>query len=452
VTFRPRGKESSVIFGSRVEAVKPPGDASDLSSLVARYEAEIASLSREILDRYEELSLFYRLAEELATVLGEEAIARTVLSDAARVLGALEAELWLRAEDDTLRLVSRVGARPASVDEKPPKEARDAIEAGRQIVREASPGREALAAVPLPGGAGRSLGAFLLRGRTGARSYRTGELKLLAALASLASAFIRNDRLAEKARLAELRRRELEIARQVHRRLLPRSEPRFRGLDMAAGFRAAEAVGGDYYGYFPRGESSLGVAVADVSGHGVGAALFMAALKGFVQAEASRTDRPAAILERLNEALLSEFMDTDVFTTVVFFCFEGGGRHLRCSNGGHNPPLLLRAGGRVDPLEEGGPALGILPGASYREEVTELAPGDVLIAYTDGVVETRNERGSFYGLDRLREAALGERHRPASDIRDALLRDVDRFRGEAPLRDDLTLLVIRATSEGGSPS
>lgn len=427
----------------------PPAGASDLASLAARYEAEIASLSREILDRYEEITLVYRLSERLADVLGEDRIASTVLSDAARVLGSREAELWLRTGDGSVRLAAQVPARSGSHGQELPREARTALDGGKLVVREASAGREALAVIPVPGG-DRPLGAFVLRGRSAGRSYRAGDLKLLGALASLASAFIRNDRLAEQARQAELRRRELEIARHVHCRLLPRSEPSWPGLDIAGGFRAAEAVGGDYYGYFPRGASSLGVAVADVSGHGVGAALYMAAVKGFVQAEASRTDSPASILDRLNRALLSEFNDTDVFTTLVFLSFEDGGRRLRCSNGGHNPPLLLRADGRVERLEEGGPALGIVSGAVYREEVADFAAGDVLLVYTDGVVEARDATGRFYGLDRL--AAEGSRHRfrNAGAIRDAVLSDLEAFCAGMPFRDDLTLVVARAAERAGA--
>ncbi len=426
-----------------------PEGPSDLESLATRYEAEIASLSREILDRYEEITLVYRLTERLADVLGEDGIAATVLSDAARVLGSREAELWLRSADGSIRLAARVPPHPEAGGHELPREARAALMEGKPVVREASAGREALAVIPLPGG-GSPLGAFVLRGRSAGRSYRTGELKLVGALASLASAFIRNDRLAEQARQAELRRRELEIARQVHRRLLPRSEPSWPGLDVAGGFRAAEAVGGDYYGYFPRGASSLGVAVADVSGHGVGAALYMAAVKGFVQAEAGRTDPPAAILDRLNRALLSEFNDTDVFATLVFLCFEGAGRRLRCSNGGHNPPLLLRADGRVERLDEGGPALGIVSGATYREEVADLATGDVLVAYTDGVVEARDASGRFYGLDRLVAEASRHRHRDADGIRDAVLSDLEAFCAGTPFRDDVTLVVVRATGEAGA--
>lgn len=430
-------------------ASDPPAGPSDLASLASRYEAEIASLSREILDRYEEITLVYRLAERLADVLGEDKIAATVLSDAGRVLGSREAELWLRSDDGGIRLAARVPARPGASGEQLPREARAALDQGKPLVREASAGREALAVIPLPGG-GPPLGVFVLRGRSAGRSYRTGELKLVGALASLASAFIRNDRLAGQARQAELRRRELEIARQVHRRLLPRAEPAWPGLDVAGGFRAAEAVGGDYYGYFPREASGLGVAVADVSGHGVGAALYMAAVKGFVQAAADRTDPPAAILDRLNRALLSEFNDTDVFTTLVFLSFEDAGRRLRCSNGGHNPPLLFRAGGGVERLDEGGPALGIVSGATYREEVAELAVGDVLLAYTDGVVEARDASGRFYGLDRLVSEVSRHRHRDARAIRDAVLGDLEAFCAGTPFRDDVTLVVVRATDEAGA--
>ncbi len=434
-------------------ALEPAGKAQpekpEVDSVAARYEAEIQSLSKEILDRYEEVTLVYRLSDLLATVLGEDAIARAVLGDAARVLGAREGDLWLRREDGGVRLAARVPEEREGVATLP-TDALPALEEGRSSLREAGFGGEAVAVVPLPSGTGRPLGAIVLRGRSGNRSYRSGELKLLGAIASLTSAFVRNDRLAEKARLADVRRRELEIARQVHCGLLPHRDPTWPGLEIAGGFRAAEAVGGDYYGYFPRGRVSLGLAMADVSGHGVGPALYMAAVKGFVQAEAGRTDAPATILAQLNDALISEFTETDVFTTLVFVRLDAGGRRLRCSNGGHNPPVILRADGRAERLERGGPALGLLAGAAYEQESRDLSPGDVLLVYTDGVVEARDPRSRFYGLERLVAEAARTRGGTAAEIRDAVFLDLERFRGSASLRDDVTLVVVRAV--GGETS
>jgi sigma-B regulation protein RsbU (phosphoserine phosphatase) len=168
----------------------------------------------------------------------------------------------------------------------------------------------------------------------------------MAAIAAQAAAFIRNERLAEKARGAEARRREDEIARAVHRGLLPRHDPLFAGLDLSGGFRAADGLGGDYYGYVAMADGSLGIAIADVAGHGVGAALYMAIAKGALETEARDTLSCGDVLGRVNEVLSSDFYSTDMFATSFFARFLPDARRFVWSNAGHNPPLVIRAKGR----------------------------------------------------------------------------------------------------------
>ena len=167
-------------------------------------EAELASLSEEILDRYEEVSLVYRLSERLGAVLGQRAVSRLVLEEAAQVLRARGAELWIR-EGDGIERAATVGIVP------PPLHAvdralHDAVERAKVHLQEPAAGTEARLIVPLPSPAGRPIGALVMRERTDGSPYRTGHVKLLSALATLTSAFLRNHRLAEKARDADLRR------------------------------------------------------------------------------------------------------------------------------------------------------------------------------------------------------------------------------------------------------
>jgi sigma-B regulation protein RsbU (phosphoserine phosphatase) len=416
----------------------------DWESVARRQEAEIRSLCTEILERYEEATFVYRLAERIAVERGEAAIARLVLEDVAGVLGASRGEVWLE-EGGTLALAVSLGSdgeRGAGTDPV----ALGAAGAGHPWVRD---GAHPAVAVPLPSPPGPPIGVLFLEGRRGARAYRAGEVKLLSAIASLASAFLRNERLSEKARQAERRRREDEIARQVHRGLLPHQDPEFEGLDVSGGFRAAEVVGGDYYGYVPMADGSLGVAMADVSGHGVGAALYMATAKGAIQSEGRRIVSPAELLAQTNEVLIGDFSGMDMFATSVFVRFYPGGRRFVYSNGGHNPPVLVRAGGEVVRLERGGPALGILPRVRYLEESLAFAEGDVLVLYTDGVVEARDAAQRFYGLDRLVERISAGRSLPAGDLRTRLIEDLEGHIGGFPGRDDVTLVVARAVPTPG---
>lgn len=412
-----------------------------LLTRILRQEAEIESLCSEISARYEEATFVYRLTDQIGAVLGESAIADLVLREAAGVFGVRAGALWLK-NDGSLERVARFAELP---DTQPGLAVLATIATGRPFVNDAEVGSEAEAAVALPDGRGSFLGALLLRGRSGGRSFLTGDIKLMSAIAALAAAFIRNERLAELARRSETRRRESLLARDIHRGLLPRHDPLFAGLDVSGGFRAADGLGGDYYGYVAMADGSLGIAIADVSGHGVGAALYMAIAKGALETEARDTLSSGEILGRVNEVLASDFTATDTFATAVVARFLPDARRFVWSNAGHNPPLLLRADGEVEHLMPCGPALGVVAGARWRDLERRFAPGDALLMYTDGVIEAADAGRTFFGIERLIEAGL----RPADSaaaIREHVMEAVAQHVGTAPVEDDLTVLVARGVA------
>jgi sigma-B regulation protein RsbU (phosphoserine phosphatase) len=416
-----------------------------LSARLARQEAEIESLCAEVLERYEEATFVYRLSEQIGSVIGERAIAGLVVREAVSVLGASAGQLWLKS-GGTLVLAA---AHPDSPEITPALDVGDSVASGRPSVRDASSGAAASAVVALPERPGASLGALVLTGRPEGRGYLTGEIKLMTAIAALAAAFIRNERLAEAARGAEARLRESEIAREIHRGLLPRHDPLFAGLDVSGGFRAAEGVGGDYYGYVAMADGSLGIAIADVSGHGVGAALYMAIAKGALQSEARDTLSAGDVLGRVNEVLASDFAASDMFATAVFARFLPDARRIVWSNAGHNPPVLLRVNGDVEPFKPCGPALGIVAGARWRDVDQRLAPDDVLLLYTDGLIDARDGRKRQFGMERLIDAARCPA-RTAAEIRENVLNALSLHVGAMPYGDDVTLVVARgvAVEEG----
>ena len=415
----------------------------------ACHEGEIRSLCGEILDRYEELTLIYRLCERLGSVLDQRAIAGLVLEEAARTLGARAGEVWLLGDGPPQPAASHPPGR-APHELAYDHAARCAAESARTYLAEALGTEESVVGVPLPGASGEAIGVMVLRGRDRGRSYRAGEIKLLGALASLSSAFIRNTRLSAEVRRAERRKREDEIARQIHLGLLPRVDPEVAGLEVAGSHRAAESIGGDYYGYLglPRGE--FGLAMADVSGHGVGAALYMAAAKGALQAEARRDPSPEIVLRRTNEVLVADFSESDVFATAVFLRFSPGGARLTCGNAGHTPPVLVRADGTVERLERGGVALGLFAGQEYEQEERAFGAGDVLVVCTDGLVEARDAGRRPFGIERVTEVAARARSHDASRIRDLLLDSMAAHRAGAPAADDVTLVVVKRVREEGA--
>ena len=416
-------------------------DSPAVADRLTRQEREIESLCREVVERYEEATFLYRLSEHIGCVLGERAIAELVIGHVAEVLGARRGEIWLTHGEGLDLAAATAGEVPG-----PPESfVRETVATGRTRTDDRARGEAACASVPLPDGEGGRLGAIVLHGRTQGRGYLTGEVKLLTAVAALTSAFLRNDRLSERARRSDARRREDEIARQVHRGLLPRVDPLFAGLDLSGGFRAADVVGGDYYGYVAMSDGSLGVAIADVSGHGIGAALYMATAKGALQSEAREALSPTGIVSRVNEVLAADFAAADMFATLFFARFRPDGRRITWTNAGHNPPLLLRASGEVALLSPRGPALGIVSDARWSDEDTRLAPDDVLVIYTDGIVEARDRERRFYGVERLVEAARRP-SRSAREIRENVLRDLAAHAGPGAPHDDMTLLIVRGVA------
>ena len=407
---------------------------------------ELASLCAEILERYEEASLVYRLSDRLGSVMGEAEIAKLVLEDAAEVLGARSAELWLH-RGPVVELAAAVPEAPADL-QAAQQGAFRALYDGRPWLREASDDQPSEVAVPLPDPGGDPMGVLVLRGRPAGRSYGSGEIKVLTTIAALTSAFVRNDRMSSSARVADAKRREDEIARQIHTRLLPHAEPDVPGLDVAGMCLAADTVGGDYYGYLNLVDGALGIVMADISGHGVGAALYMAVAKGAIQAEARRLVSPSDLLRQLNETLSADFSRSDVFATAFITRFDTERGLLEYANGGHNPPLLFRPGGSIERLERGGLALGVMPSVLYQEESRRFGSGDILLVYTDGLVEARNRAGEFYGTGRVEELVVNLAGMDAAGIRDAVLADLDAYTGTVPLRDDVTLVVVRGVETG----
>lgn len=276
----------------------------------------------------------------------------------------------------------------------------------------------------------------------------------LRALGGLLALGIENARLheseMERQRLALERThldKELRTARAIQERFLPLHPPRLAGLDVAGINVPSEHVSGDYYDFLPMTNNRLGIAVADVSGHGVPAALLMSVIRAGLHAHAESLIAPGAHLAILNE-LLHDSTDDERYATMFLAVLDVERRALRYANGGHNPPVLLRAG-EVMHLTEGGMALGMIPGMKYEEGTAALQAGDLLALYTDGVTESRRpspapgELGEEYGEERLIAALRRHAALPAREIVGELLEELRRFcAGDRP-EDDVTLVLFK---------
>jgi serine phosphatase RsbU (regulator of sigma subunit) len=244
-------------------------------------------------------------------------------------------------------------------------------------------------------------------------------------------------------RRKEALERDLEIAREVQRELLPRTTPSIRGLEMAGVCRSAVGVGGDYFDYLPFGDDRLGLVVADVSGKGIPASLLMAGLQASVRTLGLTTLSPCEINRRLNE-IMHESTSASRYATFFFAFYDSSTRLLTYSNAGHHPPLLVGSGGTTR-LTAGGRPIGILEGSTYEEDRCELAVGDLVAMFTDGVVETPNRADEEFGEERLIRILTARRTENLDEIIRHVLEELENWSGGAPPHDDVTLVLARTT-------
>ncbi|MGJ0532723.1 PAS domain S-box protein [Methylocystis sp.] len=248
-------------------------------------------------------------------------------------------------------------------------------------------------------------------------------------------------------RRVEENRHELEIAKQIQLSLLPNAPLRTPHMEIAGICVPATHVGGDYFDYFEN-SGVIDIVIADVSGHSVGAALIMTEVRSTLRAETRKATNalsgPAELLRDLNELLHEDLTAADLFITMFYCRFLPQTRTLQYANAGQNPPLLLRADGAVCvQLDADGLVLGVVRTVDFKEGSLELAAGDKLLFYTDGITEAQNRQGDFFGLERLSAAFMQHRRLSPRDLIKAVLADVRAFRGEAPASDDVAMVVAQ---------
>ena len=295
-------------------------------------------------------------------------------------------------------------------------------------------------AAPLVVG-GRTIGVFNLESDA-ADTYHTGHLDLVSAFAAQAAIAIERARLTRELLERRHLEKELAIARDIQLSFLPKSSPRIPGFDLAGAARPHDQVGGDYYDFIPASDTRMGLAIADVSGKGIPAALIMAGFRMSLLAEIRNEFTIRAVLRKVN-SLLHESLEGNRFVTAFYGVLDIRNRVLIYSNGGHNPPLLRRANGTIEYLTEGGMALGVLSDSVYADCPVHLAPGDLIVMFTDGVSEAESPSGEQFGQLRIEECVEQLSGRSSQEIVDGLVHAVLDWTGERGPNDDLTLVVLR---------
>jgi len=286
------------------------------------------------------------------------------------------------------------------------------------------------------------VGLFALPHKHSDDVFHVQDLDLLTIVAGQVALQVENSRLYEEEVEKQKLEEQLALARTIQSRLLPSRLPTVAGVELSAVNISSAQVSGDYYDLIPRPDGQLGLVVSDVSGKGIPASLLASSLQAALRAQCDNSDSPGTILERVNRHLHAS-TDPQHFATLFLGFFDPAARRLRYSSGGHNPPMLRRADGRVELLEEGGLPLGAFDFGSYAEGETLLGSGDVLLLYTDGLTETRDADGEefgYAGVERVLHACHG---RTAAELVGALSDELQRFCGRRAADDDVTLLVLR---------
>ncbi len=270
-------------------------------------------------------------------------------------------------------------------------------------------------------------------------------------LGSLAASFNAMTKAVKKGREEAILRAhlesELETARKIQEKLLPHKMPQLPGFEIAGTSIPSKQVGGDYFDFLDLGKDRLGIAIADVSGKGIPAALLMANLQASLHAQTLETEKVAEVAIRINN-LLVKSTDINMFVTFFYGLMDRNKSTFTSTNAGHNPPILLRVDQTMERLEDGGLVLGFLPDQKYEQQTTTLQPGDVLVLYTDGITEARTPDEEavgekLFGEDRLVRVIEENAFLSAREIQSAILQAVSAHTKNTPQGDDITLVIIK---------
>jgi sigma-B regulation protein RsbU (phosphoserine phosphatase) len=318
--------------------------------------------------------------------------------------------------------------------------------------------------IPLRGRS-RLLGIMALGPKRSEEPYSRSDRGLLQSVALHTGLSIENSELmhslANEAAQRERINREIEVAREVQERFLPQSYPAVTGIELAGGYRAAQSVGGDYYDFIEmRSEggktTSLGIAIGDISGKGISAALLMASLRASLRSLTRNSDGDLAAMMREVNELVYEASASNRYATFFFAQLDPASRRMSYVNAGHNPPAVVRRNGKSEAeiirLEAGGPVIGLMERCDYVQSELTMQPGDILVAFTDGISEAMNHDEEEWSEERLIDCLACCPEMPAAALVKCLMEAADEFAAGAPQHDDMTLLILKVMpTTGGLP-
>src|ERR1700732_5056050 len=298
-----------------------------------------------------------------------------------------------------------------------------------------------LLCLPIRNKAGETIGVLqLLNKKTGI--FSRGDENMLGAISDHVALALENAQLHREMVHKQRMERDLALARSIQMGLLPEAPPKLRGFDIAVSNRMSLEAGGDYYDFIPLAPDTILTVVADVEGKGVGSAMVMANLQATLHALLAHLHSLERLVESLNDMILADTRGQK-FMTMFIGLLDQPHRTLHYVNAGHVPPAVVRANGTVDYLREGGMVVGLFPSQHYDRGHVRMDPGDIVVACTDGITEAMDTESEEFGQPRLVDLCVRERAKPAQEIVDIVLTEVDRFSRGVTHEDDRVIMILK---------
>ena len=358
----------------------------------------------------------------LMTLEGEELVVRATRGEGFRISATVR--------DQVVSKCASILVRDTQMDE--------AFKARESIVGQNT---RSLMAVPLQS-AERMTGLIYVDSPSRVREFNKDDLSLLTVMANVAANRVEHVRFAELEQARQLMARDLDQAAEIQRRYLPPDPPTMATLDVAGYNAPCRTVGGDYFDFVRFSEERIALVLGDVSGKGMPASLLMMGLQARVQVLLDDSQDLGATLTRINDITTANCPDNR-FITFFASVLDGATGKISYACAGHNPPVIVRPGGKFELLEGGGPVLGILPGIRFEEHHAHLERGEVFVIYSDGVTEAASPRDEDFDIAKLAEVVAANMEKPASQIITAVNHALLRWTQGAPAADDITLIIAR---------
>jgi len=409
-------------------------------------------------ERVEELTLLAETSRLLSSTLEPDAVLDNIVRTMAEVMNVKACSLRLLNPDgDELVLKATYGLSPSYLEKGPVLVAENpndqAALAGEMVtipdMREhplvrygEAARREGLVSSLSMGLAakGKPLGTLHIY-TAEPHTFTEEEIRLFRSVANQAALTVHNAQLVDEVARSRQQQRELALAARVQNRLLPARAPTLPGYDCWGVTSPSQAVGGDFHDWIDLPGGNWGVAIGDVAGKGVPAAILMASVRAALRAQAEHVYALPHLMRRVNQGLVADTEPSE-FATLFYGVLDSGAKRFTYSSAGHEPALLVRDG-QVRTLGTGGPLLGVSDGVDYEQEVVDLAPGDMLVAFSDGACDATNYEGERFGRERLLDAIRRHARYGAQRAVEEIRWDIRRFTGLAPQADDLTLVVVK---------